>query len=101
MRKRPLTGRTHAAQALRDDPPAFVDISRVQRNILAEKPRVTRWQIEFDAPMPIATPDQQGGMGEALVSGGAGAAGAMGADFTDSAFAARAGGFGDTEMMVA
>ena len=36
-------------EELRDNPPEVVDITRVQRSILADKPRVTRFQIEFDA----------------------------------------------------
>jgi histone chaperone ASF1 len=40
----------YADEALREDPPATVRLDRVVRNILAEKPRVTRFPCEFDAP---------------------------------------------------
>lgn len=33
---------------LLENPPSVVDISKVTRNILAEKPRVTRFQIKWD-----------------------------------------------------
>ena len=39
----------YADEALREDPPATVRLDRVVRNILAEKPRVTRFPCEFDA----------------------------------------------------
>ena len=46
----------YADEALREDPPATVRLDRVVRNILAEKPRVTRFPCEFDAPaIPAAT----------------------------------------------
>ena len=45
----------YADEALREAPPATVDIERVARNILAEKPRVTRFPCAFDAPaLPAA-----------------------------------------------
>ena len=44
----------YADEALLEAPPPVVDISRVTRNILAEKPRVTRFPIAFDAPAPVA-----------------------------------------------
>ncbi len=40
----------YADEALREAPPASVDIERVARNILAEKPRVTRFPCAFDSP---------------------------------------------------
>lgn len=40
----------YADEELREDPPATVKLDRVVRNILAEKPRVTRFPCEFDAP---------------------------------------------------
>ena len=40
----------YADEALREAPPAQVDIERVARNILAEKPRVTRFPCPFDDP---------------------------------------------------
>lgn len=40
-------------EALREEPPAKVIIDRVQRNILADKPRVTKFPIVFNAtPSP-------------------------------------------------
>ena len=38
---------------LNDDPPAKPIIERVRRNILAEKPRVTRFAIKWRVPGPI------------------------------------------------
>jgi histone chaperone ASF1 len=35
------------SEELKNDPPAQPDISRVVRNILAEKPRVTRFAIKW------------------------------------------------------
>ncbi|RKO96598.1 hypothetical protein CXG81DRAFT_20214 [Caulochytrium protostelioides] len=32
------------------DPPATIDLANLQRNILADKPRVTRYAIEWDDP---------------------------------------------------
>ena len=40
----------YADEELREDPPATVKLDRVVRNILAEKPRVTRFPCAFDAP---------------------------------------------------
>ena len=39
----------YADEALRESPPPTVDIDRVARNILAEKPRVTRFPCAFDS----------------------------------------------------
>ena len=35
-------------QEMNDNPPAQTDISRLTRHILAEKPRVTKFQIDWD-----------------------------------------------------
>ncbi len=35
-------------QEMIDNPPARPDISRLTRHILAEKPRVTKFQIDWD-----------------------------------------------------
>jgi histone chaperone ASF1 len=35
-------------EELRTNPPETIQIERLQRNILAEKPRVTRWAIQWD-----------------------------------------------------
>lgn len=40
---------------LLQNPPPEVDLSKVMRNILAEKPRVTRFPIPWDQPDPPAT----------------------------------------------
>ncbi len=67
----------YADEALREAPPPVVDITRVARNILAEKPRVTRFPILFDAPAQPA-----GAAGDAAMGGeemaGFGAAAGMG-----------------------
>lgn len=39
-------------EPLREEPPAKVLINRVQRNILADKPRVTKFPIVFNQPPP-------------------------------------------------
>ena len=45
----------YADEALREAPPATVDIERVARNILEEKPRVTRFPCAFDSTeVPVA-----------------------------------------------
>ena len=46
-----------------------VDVSQLQRNILADKPRVTRYPIEWDDVMPteniVQNPNAEANMGEA------------------------------------
>eukprot|EP01092_Planopodium_desertum_P005412 TRINITY_DN2268_c1_g2_i1.p1 TRINITY_DN2268_c1_g2~~TRINITY_DN2268_c1_g2_i1.p1 ORF type:complete len:155 (+),score=20.09 TRINITY_DN2268_c1_g2_i1:390-854(+) len=34
--------------ALKDDPPAKPDVTKIQKNILAQKPRVTRFELDWD-----------------------------------------------------
>ena len=52
----------YADEELREEPPATARLDRVLRNILAEKPRVTRFPCEFDAQtIPVA---DGAGMGE-------------------------------------
>jgi len=46
---------------LREEPPAKLLINRVQRNILADKPRVTKFPIVFSAPAPQTTDQVTGG----------------------------------------
>ena len=54
----------YADEALRDNPPATVQVDRVVRNILADKPRVTRYNIDYGVPVATATPAiSDGGMG--------------------------------------
>ena len=43
-------------EEMNDDPPAKPVIEKVRRNILAEKPRVTRFAIKWCAPPPYSTP---------------------------------------------
>ncbi len=45
---------------LREEPPAKVLINRVQRNILADKPRVTKFPIVFNSPPPPPNPIPDG-----------------------------------------
>ena len=67
----------YADEELREDPPATVKLDRVVRNILAEKPRVTRFPCAFDAPaIPAAgemdeeeTENQPVGGGSAQLGG--------------------------------
>jgi histone chaperone ASF1 len=40
----------YADEALREDPPTKPVLDQVHRNILAEKPRVTRFPINWDNP---------------------------------------------------
>ncbi|KAH7297829.1 hypothetical protein KP509_25G014400 [Ceratopteris richardii] len=57
-------------EKLREEPPAQVLLDRIQRNILADKPRVTKFPIIFDAdtkleenlvvPAPIEGPEPTG-----------------------------------------
>lgn len=46
-------------EPLREEPPAKVLIDRVQRNILADKPRVTKFPIVFNATPPAPASNQQ------------------------------------------
>ena len=39
-------------EALREEPPARVVIEKVQRNILSDKPRVTKFPVVFSSPPP-------------------------------------------------
>ena len=43
------------SEELNAEPPSKVDIKRVRRNVLAEKPRVTRFAIKWLGGNPIAT----------------------------------------------
>lgn len=43
----------YVEEALREEPPARVLIEKVQRNILADKPRVTKFPIVFNSPAPV------------------------------------------------
>ena len=62
----------YADEALREDPPATVRLDRVVRNILAEKPRVTRFPCEFDAPAipPPAEMDEEETENQPVAAGG-------------------------------
>ena len=46
----------YADEELRENPPEQPRVDRVVRNILAEKPRVTRFPCEFDTPAIPAVP---------------------------------------------
>lgn len=62
-------------EQLREEPPSKVLIDRVQRNILSDKPRVTKFPINFhpensesvEQPPPL-DPNEADGNGELLVS---------------------------------
>jgi histone chaperone ASF1 len=41
---------------LREDPPAKVQVHQVQRNILSDKPRVTKFPVVFNPPPPLPPP---------------------------------------------
>lgn len=59
-------------EQLREEPPPKVLIDRVQRNILSDKPRVTKFPINFhpensetgEQPPPINIPNETDGTGE-------------------------------------
>eukprot|EP00842_Homolaphlyctis_polyrhiza_P005910 jgi/Hompol1/631/HPOL_001265-RA len=42
-----------------EDPPATIDFERLSRNILADKPKVTRFPIRWDTTTEIETPPKQ------------------------------------------
>jgi len=66
------------SEELRETPPDVVQTDRLVRNILADKPRVTKFHIEFDAtsiPTLVSTPLQPAG--EASMDGTGGLAGEM------------------------
>ncbi len=47
----------YAEESLRDNPPPVIMIDKVVRNILADKPRVTRFNADWGVPAPaVATP---------------------------------------------
>lgn len=43
-------------ESLREEPPASVIIDKVQRNILADKPRVTKFPIVYHSSEPVMAP---------------------------------------------
>lgn len=63
-------------EQLREEPPPKVLIDRVQRNILSDKPRVTKFPINFhpennesgDEPPPPEHPPETNGNGEDLLA---------------------------------
>ena len=94
----------YADEELRENPPETVRLDRVVRNILAEKPRVTRFPCEFDTPT-IPTADTMGeeedaenvqpmgaggGVGGTMMDGGAGGMGFAVGDAGAAAAAAAA-----------
>lgn len=44
----------YTSEELRENPPAVPDLTLIQRNILAEKPRVTRFAIPWDSVELVA-----------------------------------------------
>jgi len=63
----------YADEQLREQPPAQVDVERVARNILAEKPRVTRFPCSFDDPALPTGDDMMGQPGaEGITTAGFG-----------------------------
>ena len=64
-------------EQLREEPPTKVLLDKVQRNILSDKPRVTKFTINFhpedeqtpaaaDPPPPAEQPDDMGGEAQVL-----------------------------------
>lgn len=41
----------YTEEELRENPPETIDITKVGRSILSDKPRVTRFQVDFDNPV--------------------------------------------------
>lgn len=62
----------YGEEALREAPPNPPQLDRLTRSILADQPRVTRFQIEFDEPAPVAAAadGQQFGADPAAAAGG-------------------------------
>ena len=54
-------------EELRENPPATVQIDKVVRNILEEKPRVTRFPCEFDTPSIPTASGMEGEAGGAMM----------------------------------
>eukprot|EP00227_Mantoniella_beaufortii_P019386 CAMPEP_0197581662 /NCGR_PEP_ID=MMETSP1326-20131121/5107_1 /TAXON_ID=1155430 /ORGANISM="Genus nov. species nov., Strain RCC2288" /LENGTH=222 /DNA_ID=CAMNT_0043145605 /DNA_START=289 /DNA_END=953 /DNA_ORIENTATION=- len=78
----------YADEELRENPPEAVKMDRVVRNILAEKPRVTRFPCEFDTPtIPTAASmeedDENREPAAGVGAGGFGGGGGMAPGFTD------------------
>lgn len=71
----------YADPFLLENPPAQVDITKLQRNILADKPRVTRFPIDW-SPAGAQDPNAMAmdGSGGAMADGQNGAAGMQGND---------------------
>lgn len=93
-------------QELNENPPEEVDVARVIRNILADSPRVTRFDIKWEPDTEMAEESRDGT--ESMVAGGMDAH-AMDPASAAAAAAAAASGFqyqmgatgGGGEMMMA
>ncbi|KAJ1920770.1 Histone chaperone asf1 [Tieghemiomyces parasiticus] len=59
----------YTEEELRENPPETVAFDKVQRNVLAEKPRVTRFNIKWDTPAG----EEGGEVGESATDGNSGA----------------------------
>lgn len=69
----------YTEEELRDNPPETPLLDRLQRSILADHPRVTRFAIPFDEPEPQPDQNMDVGMGE-MDMGAADQAGMSGVD---------------------
>ena len=58
-------------QELNENPPEVVDVARVIRNILADSPRVTRFDIKWEPDTEMAEDSRDAS--ESMVAGGMGA----------------------------
>tara|TARA_B100001778_G_C18549095_1_gene612189 strand:- start:609 stop:1112 length:504 start_codon:yes stop_codon:yes gene_type:complete len=85
-------------EELRENPPSLPQLDKIVRNILAEKPRVTRFPCEFDA---VSIPTEDGGnmqmMQEEITTEGFGNEN-VGFDNGNAGMAAFTGGFGDDQQ---
>ncbi len=49
---------TYEDPALLETPPAIVDVPKVVRHVLSDKPRITKFPIDWTGTAPATTPDQ-------------------------------------------
>jgi histone chaperone ASF1 len=85
-------------EELRENPPSVPQLDKIVRNILAEKPRVTRFPCEFDA---VSIPTEDGGnmqmMQEEITTEGFGNEN-VGFENGNAGMAAFAGGYADDQQ---
>jgi hypothetical protein len=85
----------YADEALRDCPPPMVQIDKVVRSILADKPRVTRYNIDYGVA-PVGTPSVSD-LGAPMEAVGFG--GVQASEYSPDSMYAQQSGFGGDAMM--